>query len=210
MIAYTAITNDYDTIKAQPLKDAPFVIVRSVPFEGSPTMQARWAKLMAHRLFPGAEYVLWVDGSMQLHVPSVKALIDEHLTDHDMAVMKHPFLDCIYDDASVCLSAGKVTKEQVATHHKRLTDMGWPRNAGHTEHGMMLRRMTPQVIRLCEAWFSEMIALGSHRDQWHMSPLAKALGVTYKVIPERFFTVHKHGNQGHAQAATAVLRRRSR
>ena len=193
MLAYTAIIGEYDSVKNQPITDAPFVIVNSVPFDGTNVMRARWAKLMAHRLFPGVEYILWVDGSMRLHAPcSMGALVAQHLAEHDLAVMKHPFLDCLYDDCLACLKAGKASFEQVKATHAHYEAIRYPRGIGHTEHGMMLRRMTKPIIELCEAWFSELVRTQTTRDQWHMAPIARNMGVQYKVIPERFFDVERH------------------
>ena len=208
VIAYTAIMGEYDLPKGQPLSDVGFIRVQSVPFTGSDRMRARWAKLLGHRLFPGVQYLLWVDGSIQLNPCSLRSLVEEHLAEHDMAVMRHPSLDCIYEDPVLCLAAGKCTAEQVKAAHIHYESIGYPRKAGHTEHGMILRRVTPSIIALCEAWLEEMIRTGTERDQWHMAPIARDMGIAYKVIPDRFFTVHHHNKGHHALTAKRLLQSR--
>lgn len=62
--------------------------IRSCSF--TPRMQARIPKCFAWQMFPGYDYYIWIDGSMQMTSPdAVKWLLDK-LGDAEFAFFQHP------------------------------------------------------------------------------------------------------------------------
>lgn len=174
---YTAITGGKDKLKEiQNTDGAKFVAFLEEPVEsktwevrpikrdsGDPVRVAKKYKILPHIYFPDAEYSLWIDGTIALNVP-VQTLIDKYLKDTDIAMFKHPFRDCLYDEAGVCkmwhLDDQVTIEEQVV----RYANEGYPQHNGLYEATVILRRHTKDIKVLNEVWWDE-IVWGSKRDQ---------------------------------------------
>lgn len=56
----------------------------------TPRMQARIPKCFAWQMFPGYDYYVWIDGSMQMTSPDAVKWLLEKLGDADLAFFQHP------------------------------------------------------------------------------------------------------------------------
>ncbi len=127
----------------------------------SPRMEAKIYKVLFHK-FIEDEYSIWVDGNFFL-----KYQEDQYyslLGDYDIAVMQHPKRNCVYEEAEECKKWNKdkheIINEQVAKYRKE----GYPEENGLGECNFIIRRNTPEMRRLHEAWWAE-ICRHSSRDQ---------------------------------------------
>lgn len=140
---------------------------------------SRVPKILSHQ-FSDTEYSLWIDGSMSLRKPP-EQLIQRYLKDHDIALFKHPMRDCIYGEALKCATAGlddpEVIIDQVSTYERA----GYGKNKGLCECGFILRRHTPKVIELNNAWFSE-YTRHSNRDQISFMYAVDSVGIRVNMI----------------------------
>jgi len=185
---YTAITAGYDTVKVQPVSVQVYTD-NDIPYwNHDPCRTAKFAKIMGCM----AEYSMWIDGSITLdNGTDFQGLVDEHLKDVDIAVMKHPHRECVYQEAEACIRRNKDDPHVIEQQVERYMNDGHPTNYLLSETGILIRRHTHNVKRFCSFWWDE-VTRGSRRDQISFPYVAWKLKIPYKQIPERFFTVSPH------------------
>jgi GT2 family glycosyltransferase len=217
IVAYTAITGDYDDLKPQPhsaIKSTPFVAFLDRPlgkFEPTfwevrpvhnefkdPNRNAKIHKVMPHLFFPDKEYSLWLDGSCKIEFPfSIERLIQIYLSDTDFAVFRHPDRNCIYQEANVCLTRRLDDQETIRQQINRYTKEGYPSNNGLAECSILLRRHTPAVQKFNEAWWEE-IKNGSRRDQISFNYVVRKTGLKIRYFPGDLRKInHLFKREGH-------------
>ena len=118
-----------------------------------PVLNAKAPKILPWLFFDFDE-CWWVDANVEIkQLPDIKA---------DIAFYKHDQRDCIFDEAQACI---KLNKDD----HKKITKYisghsSFPKHAGLWACGVIYRRNTPEVRKLCEDWWQE-ILMGTRRDQ---------------------------------------------
>lgn len=122
---------------------------------------SRTVKMLPHIFFPDAEYSLYIDGNLVSRVP-MQRMINEYLEDDDIMVFKHHTRDCLFEEAEECIRLGLDDKETILKHVERYKD--FPQHRGLYQCGVILRRHTPKIKRLNEAWFAQYMT-GCKRDQ---------------------------------------------
>jgi hypothetical protein len=202
VVVYTAIAGDRDTLKPQcgrltaearfvALVDEPGAVNCSPPWSlepftethPDPVRTARRCKVLSHKLFPGVEYSLWIDGNVTvLSSSSLTSLIDQYLDGVDLCVFRHPQRSCLFAEAEVCkhkrLDDPVIIDAQVARYRSE----GVPENLGLVESCVILRRHTPAIARFNEGWWDEM-KNGSRRDQISFNYVAHRQGLRYSLFP---------------------------
>lgn len=141
-----------------------------------PRRTARWHKAMGSRLFPHAQYSMWCDGCFELRTPPRDLL--KYLVGVDIATFKHPDRRCIYDEAVACIKLKKDYPETINAQVDRYRKEGYPEKAGLAETTCVLRRHTPLIALLGDAWWREMDQ-GSLRDQLSFDYVCRSLGIKY-------------------------------
>lgn len=190
VLVYSAITTGYDSIK--PGRDF-WMIDPAYVRSDDPCIQAKYPKIMIHDIIPGLAYSIWLDGSIRLNDGfNAEKVIETYLGDCDFAVMKHPERDCVYDEAVACAKWNKDNPHLLAEQSVEYDRAGHPRHWGLYETGVMLRRHTREVNRICEHWWAEIMRY-SRRDQVSLPFVVRQLGMKVGTIEGRpFFTVEKH------------------
>lgn len=207
MIVYTAITNNYDTLKFPDTTGNFIAFVNPGPFGtetpctlfDDPCLNAKIHKILPHRFFPYAEYSLWVDGSIEI-LPDAKdlqKLIDTYLSDSDICVFKHPHRDCAYSEAMLCKDigvAGKKVDKQIDYYYEE----AFPEEYGCWEVGAMLRRHSASVNIFNEMWWDQILRF-SKRDQISFPYVKWATDMDVATFPgslstnqNTLFKVHGH------------------
>jgi hypothetical protein len=127
--------------------------------------RSRIHKILPFRYFD-EEVSIWLDSTFGLAV-SPRDLVRVALEVADFAVFEHPQKDCLYKEAQRVLKTHRhdpgeesVIRDQMA----RYREDGFPGDRGLAMGGVLIRRHTPEVIRVCEMWWDEMCR-GSSRDQ---------------------------------------------
>ncbi len=202
---YTGITARYDGLKPQPLEmlqgcgqvaflDAPtqeahagryrgWEIRRLETRAGDPHRAVRFAKINAHRVLPQAQYSLWIDASIGIVCPfPLPRLAGLFLRDTDLCVFRHHVRHSIYEEATACLAAALDDPATIDAQISRYRKEGLPEDSGLIEAPILLRRHTPQMRNLNEAWWAE-VARGSRRDQLSLNYVAWKLRVPYAHFP---------------------------
>ena len=187
---YTAIYGDYDDLKEQPRQtlDCDFlcftdnssvqargweVAYRPGAPEMHPRMQAKYYKLMNHKIFAPPrrwwpfnggtgrrryDFTIWIDGSVRLKSESFVEEMIGFLGKYGMAMFVHPERDCIYAEAQVCLHPdflkyrGLPIREQVESYKFE----GYPEHNGLMAAGLILRDMRRRELhQINEDWWQE-------------------------------------------------------
>lgn len=102
------------------------------------------------------EYSIWIDGTIAL-TSDPKVLIDKYLNVCDIAIFKHRERDDIFEEYPVDISAHKEDmrlKNRIISKYNDVV----PKHSGMWEPGIILRRHTEPVKRLCETWWAEISA----------------------------------------------------
>ncbi|MGA1865742.1 MAG: glycosyltransferase domain-containing protein [bacterium] len=150
------------------------------PFD-SPRMNAKRYKILAHEIFPDADYSIWLDGTFQMALPPREAIM-RWLASEDIAMMSHPERTCIYQEAEVCAKMKKDDPRVLERQVKKYREEGYPENFGLVANGVVLRRHTRKISKLNQAWWEE-IKNHSIRDQVSFNYVAWKLGINYSLIP---------------------------
>src|ERR1035437_10878662 len=74
--------------------------LRSIdPIPEFPRLAAKMPKVLPHHFLPDYETTIWVDGTHLITNPLFAQEAIESMGDSEMALYKHPYRDCIYDEA---------------------------------------------------------------------------------------------------------------
>lgn len=189
---YTAIFGAYDTLKPVEWSDTRFVCFTDQDIEidgwniervarqfNDPQREARMYKILSHQWID-ARYSIWQDGSGKLGISPSEII--ELLGDRDIAVFAHPSRKCIYDEAQVVIATGKAVPAAVHSQIYKYLDSDYPRGNGLVATGLVVRRHTPEMVRLNNAWWSEVMR-HTNRDQLSFNYVAWLLEMEYGIIP---------------------------
>jgi len=199
IVVYTAITDGYDWLNPVPAiwqSEAQFVafLGKAQPLSGwkirriyrrfrDPCRNAKIHKILSHVYFPDAEYSLWVDGSIRIKsTVALKKIINTLLDKHDLAVFKHRFRKCCYQEAVECLYMQRDPPELIERQMQNYFEEGYPLNNGLAECTVLLRRHTQKIAQFNEIWYQE-IKSGSRRDQLSFNYAAYKAGIKYRHLP---------------------------
>lgn len=199
MIIYTCITGDKDTlnenINARGARAVCFtdnLLLRSKVWEikyistlyKDIRRDSRTVKMLPHIFFPDTKYSLYLDGNIILKIP-LKKLIDEWLQDTDIAMFSHKSRNCLFDEAEECIRLELDDKHVIEGQILRYA--GFPKQKGLYQCGVILRRHTPQIKRLNEAWFAEYMT-GCKRDQISFPYVVEREGVSVNKVEGHSWT----------------------
>ncbi len=167
-VRYICFTNVPNLPRVEPWEFMPAYVASEHQGRSS-----RIPKILPHLLLPAdAEYSIYHDGNFRLQ-SSPHEIIDIWLHRHDWASYAHPCRRCLYDEARVLLEhdsmegwrlqrpeRARAVREEVERYRAR----GFPEGAGLWANGFLVRRHTPAVAALNEAWW-KLYAAGAERDQ---------------------------------------------
>ena len=171
---YTAISGGFDGLREdQIIGNANYVAFVDTPVVSyvwdvrkiykkfiDPNLEAKIFKVLPWQ-FLDSEYSIWMDGSEAIKCDP-KMLIDKFLKDHDIAIFKHYARDDIYDEYIVDMEYRQREPAYFRENQRqKYINEGVPKKTGLWECGVIIRRHTESVKRLCETWWSEITAFTS-------------------------------------------------
>jgi len=126
---------------------------------------ARYYKLNPHLVLPEHKISIWIDSCFEIQISDFeKFLVDEDLEKNDILIYKHPWRDCLYDEAAICkekkLDYDFIIDEQIFKYKND----GFPENFGLFATGIILRKNIPEINKFNEMWWVEVLN-HSGRDQ---------------------------------------------
>lgn len=139
---------------------------------------SRIPKMLPHIYMPDAEYSLYLDANIICKVP-IQRLITEWLQETDIAVFGHSTRDCLFDEAQECIRLELDKKEVIKNQIERYK--GFPKHKGLYQCGAILRKHTPKINKLGNAWWAE-YCTGSRRDQISFPYVVENEGITINPI----------------------------
>lgn len=139
--------------------------------------------------FDRYEYSIWMDGNTSLKVDP-EYLIEKYLKNDDIAVLRHPERDCIYQEARTCQSLKLDLPEAIASQMIRYIEDGYPKENGLSCTTYILRRHTKKIKEFNEKWWAE-ICKGSRRDQLSFDYALWKVGIKPKWFDVYHFDSHK-------------------
>lgn len=185
-VVYTVLTGGYDRLE-QPLVTHPdFKYVcftdrsgtdgvwelREIPFEGSPVLRARWAKMHPHIILKEFRFSIFMDANLCICGNEFY----EAVLSSPIAVLEHPERDCVWEELRYCYLKDKVSTASAFKIHKMLK--GMPRHWGLAETNVIAREHNdPTVIALDELWWQMLLEYGGTRDQLVFTPALHKLGM---------------------------------
>lgn len=140
-----------------------------------PMLKHKWFKthpLGARHLIGGdgepVDVSIWLDGNMRIKVGGVE-FVERCLAalgPDDWSAMRHPWRNCIYVEAeyTATVCAWRYDAAAIRRQAAAYEAAGYPRGTGLQATGFMVRRHTPLVEAIGEAWWQENLTW-SHQDQ---------------------------------------------
>lgn len=195
---YTAVSKGYDKIRTWTKEKGIFYELRTtnaVPKDGT-----LWNR--RHKILKPPTRGLWslyLDGSLIPKVPILE-VVEGWLEDHEMALFKHPYRDCVYDEVDACVTLKKITKIQAEKARSQLMLMGMPKHAGLWACTMMARRTKSSIQGpLAAAWMP--LVEQVPRDQIWLPLVLRMLPgfqdriktIDADVFDNKWFTYRRHG-----------------
>jgi len=195
---YTAIYGSYDELKIPQyldpetdyicftdnpkLKSDVYEIRYSKATNEDPNRSAKIFKISPHKYLREYNYSLWIDGSVNIIKIKMDEMVNQYLTNTDMALFKHPERNCIYEEYKVCMNLQKDTPQIMTSQIHKYQKEGFPKQYGLAEGTMILRRHnTPKIIKFNERWWKE-ISENSKRDQLSFNYVVWKTGTKYSLI----------------------------
>ena len=153
--------------------------------------KARKHKLLSHRLYPEADYTLWLDGCFTPVVDPWE-LVDRYLQDSDLCVFRHAQRKCVYQEVEACVRLRKDDPRVMRAQISRYRREGYPYHNGLAETGALLRRHTEKIREFNEAWWRE-LSQNSLRDQLSFDYVCWRHRIRYSVFDgDRHHTPYFH------------------
>ena len=211
VVVYTAIIGDCDALLPPPPGATAVAFVtckhgargweqRIVTPDWGPRRTARHYKALPHRYLPDADVTIWLDGNVTMSIAPETAVA--RWLKGDLATFNHWDRDCLYDEAAFCGRVGKDRQDVLVEQAERYRAAGMPRHWGLAATRVVVRRNTPAIAALNEAWWEELQA-GSVRDQVSLPFVCWKAGLRWDVLPGRLvpgmrgeFSCIKHARRG--------------
>lgn len=221
IVVYTVVIGGYDRILTPLIVNpdvryvavtdgpapSPWEIMRPPHLTGNRKRDSRRWKLLAHELFPTADWTIYVDGQLQLAVDPLMLLAEcDAWGEGDLFLFRHHERDCLYDEARAVLNVRKDTRQRVEPHVRRYRSSGFPEHAGLYMGGMLVR--SPAAADFNDVWWAE-VERGSCRDQISLPVALANSGVNYTALPALWW-IHYFLRHYHTRAGAVGRRRRSR
>jgi len=144
--------------------------VRKVDYRNSDkTRIARYVKTHPHTLLPQYEATVWLDANLEISSSFIyERCIELCESKTQLASIKHPTRDCIYDEAYWVYGLDSEIKIFEWCHFLR--NIGYPRHNGLYETNVLFRINDENVADLNEQWWKAILE-HSRRDQLSLNYL---------------------------------------
>ena len=216
IVVYTCISGNYDNIKDilnkeenidyicfsdQDIVDSNWKVKKIPEFLNylDETKRARCLKILPHLFLPEYEISIWIDGSIEV-LGSINKLISENLNNY-FSICKHPDRTCTFEEANSVISLKKDTKEVVMEQMSRYESLGYPKNNGMVQSGIIIRKHNEEECKkISNNWWPEVLK-GSKRDQ--LSFNFSIWNKEYKIdimrpslLVSEYFQIYTHTSKG--------------
>ena len=181
ILIYTSITGGYE-------QDRTDIKVFTKEIMQDPKKSSLFYKAITPD-FDKYDYSIWIDGNTGLKV-APEYLIEKYLKNDDIACLRHPDRNCIYDEAKTCQTLKLDKPETITSQMVRYLEKGYPKDNGLSCTTYILRRHTEKIVEFNRLWWEE-ICKGSRRDQLSFDYALWKLGIKPKWFDVYHFDSHK-------------------
>ena len=200
VVLYTAIIGSYDQLLIPEyicddwdyvcftdqdiLSDSVFQISKPEYIATDNCRTSRFIKTQPHLYFKGYEYSIWVDASILIRSNHISHTLNFcHDNNINFMASKHPWRNCIYDEALECERANKDNKNIMRKQIKKYELEGMAKHFGLLATGIIIRQHNNEkMIKLGTEWWNE-IKTGSKRDQLSIMYLLWKKNIAYRTLP---------------------------
>lgn len=170
---------DFYLFTDQDVKTDDYSVI-NVTALGNKRRLSRKYKISVEKYLPMYQYWIYLDASIEMMISPRKA-IEKYLNNYSIAVLKHPWRDCVYDEMKECLRIGVSNQALTEAQDRAYKRIGYPEHNGLTENGVLIRRNVPSVIEFNRMW-QLLYDLYAERDQFSFCVAAWRLGIKYEMI----------------------------
>jgi hypothetical protein len=192
VVIYTSLFGNYESVK-EPLfidKSAIYILFTDNkkissknwsievinPLLENPRRMSRLPKILSHNYLPEHDFSVYLDSSMVLKAKNVYKMIEECLNGHDIALYRHTFRNCAYEEIKYCIKIKKEKPEVAMQVYNKYKKLKFPEKFGLFENGFIIRKNNKKIQRLNELWWEEYHS-GSERDQFSLMYSLWKLGI---------------------------------
>ncbi|KAG8367541.1 hypothetical protein BUALT_Bualt16G0082600 [Buddleja alternifolia] len=183
------------------------ILLKYQPYD-EPRRNGKVPKILTHRLFPQAQYSIWIDGKMELIVDPL-LLLERYLWrgKHTFAIAQHKHHRNVYEEADANKRRKRYARPLIDLHMKIYRYEGmepWsPRKSTLSdvpEGAIIIREHTALNNLFSCLWFNE-VHLFTPRDQLSFGYVVYRLGDVFKffMFPNceynAIFTLHPHNRE---------------
>ncbi len=197
---YTVILDKYDPLRVPPerrlLDEADFycftnsqlisdyyTIVPTEKMFDSASLTNRYYKILSHPKLSKYKYTIYHDGSVQITAHTLQPLITQILKGNHLALFKHRFRTCIYEEAKAVVYYRRANYRVVYNHVRRYRQEGYPASFGLIEGGVIVRNnQLPQLKNYMNAWWQE-VYNNAPRDQLSFNYIVWKYPINVAFIP---------------------------
>lgn len=180
------------------------ILLRNPPYD-EPRRNGKVPKILTHRLFPDAQYSIWIDGKMELIVDPL-LILERYLWrgGHKFAIAQHKHHRSIYEEADANKRRKRYARPLIDLHMKIYRYEGmepWSKKkrtpSDVPEGAVIIREHTPLTNLFCCLWFNE-VNLLTPRDQLSFGYVVYRLNGSFPffMFPNceynSLFILHKH------------------
>ncbi|ESW31413.1 hypothetical protein PHAVU_002G236800 [Phaseolus vulgaris] len=180
------------------------ILLKNPPYD-EPRRNGKVPKILTHRLFPEAQYSIWIDGKMELIVDPL-LILERYLWrgKHTFAIAQHKHHRSIYEEADANKRRKRYARPLIDLHMKIYYYEGmkpWSSNkktiSDVPEGAIIIREHTAMSNLFSCLWFNE-VHLFTPRDQLSFGYTAFRLGDSFKyfMFPNceynSLFVLHPH------------------
>lgn len=183
--------------------------VRRVEYDNpDKTRIARWVKTHSHSLLSQYKATLWIDANLEILSSYVyERCIALNNRGIQLASVKHPLRDCIYDEAYKVYELDKEQNIFNWCHYLRSVD--YPKHNGLYETNVLYRKNDTDVAKINEEWWNA-ISQYSRRDQLSLNYILQNNDISQDYFlpkEESTFTSHDICHRSHNKVAGTTGRR---
>lgn len=162
-----------------------------------PRTRAKIPKFMPW-LYTSADQTIWIDASVEIISPTFVEDVIVALGESSMAQFRHPWRDCIYEEAQASAPLLKYDGLPVLAQVERYRSEGHPEHWGLWATGIIARNVDDHQYELGPAWVRE-CSRWTYQDQLSEPYLLRTLDVPIVDLPHGlvenpWFRLHDHAS----------------
>lgn len=214
LVIYTVIFGGYDTLKKpesvnskikyicftdRNINCPPWEIVIVKPKKKDLVRENRKYKiLIPDEIFNKFKYSIYLDGNFKIMCDLFK-YFKNWLGDNVIAVQKHPWRNCLYDEAKECIKFKLDKEKKILKQIRKYKKEGVSKKLGLTDNSIIVRKHTEKLKKFNKLWWRD-VKKYSKRDQISFIYAIKKLDLNYSEIPipnprngnQEYFIIDSH------------------